>query len=889
MRRYLLAWFIFLALISNGQGISLKRVDSLINSGDYALAEATIAALEQQAAADLSVRLLSKRAEILILQGKLNDAESALQRLSEGPAINNPFLLAEVKTNQGFLYLNKARNDLALARLQEAVDLYRAADKSNTPEAARCLSTLSFVYLATGKYSQAEENGLVALQLRQRLLGDESEEAAASYNDLGLVYAQTDADKAIEYYEKAMAVYEKLHGKEHRKIAIASSNLGAAYRSLKLYGDAVNNFETAESIWKRLYPSGHPNLAFTLFNLGLTYDAMGNHQSALGYFNRALEMYRKAYGERHSDISVVLNQVGLIQVDERQYDEALQSYQAAIIANSPTFSNPSTGSNPAVSQFYNAKVMLYTLRLKAEALESRHLNKTLRLSDLTQALSTLQSCDTLIDNIRYGSSNENDKLELGASANDVYEGGVRIAQALSEMTLQGPAYRETAFYFAEKSKSAVLQESIAEAEAKSFAGIPPDVLETENQLKASAALLTQKLAQKPPAAEEAALREQLLTTNQQYQTLVKRMEKEFPDYFNLKFNKVTPTTRDIQKQLHEGQIVVSYFIAEKRSRIYSFVLTRSKFTVYNSTLPPDFERLIKGFTNGIYFMATDVFAESSATLSRLLLRGVPKAKEITFIPSGRLGTIPFEALFRGKPSKGSGFSTFPYLVKTSAVSYEFSAGLLLQKSAHPPVSGKGIFLCAPISFPEKDNLGDLPATRDEVNSIAGIFGKDARVVLEADANEGVVKSGNLAAYPYLHFATHGIVDESAPELSRIFLQPGDHEDGNVFSGEIFNLKLNANLAVLSACQTGLGKYSCGEGVIGLSRALVYAGARSIVVSYWSVADRSTSELMSDFYRILLSRPGTTNADALRQAKCNMIQSGDYSSPYYWAPFVLIGQ
>lgn len=886
MRLLLFGWLLILAHAAIGQDRALDRIDSLINNGEF---NEALTAINNAGTTSPSIRLENRRATVFIQLGKLNEAEQLLLRLVDTKAWMNDFQLAETKANLGFLYLNKARNDLALNRLQEALDLYRQAGQTNSPEYARCLSTLSFVYLASGKNSQAEENGLLALQIRQQLLGESNEEVAASYNDLGLVYGQSDPEKAIEYYEKGMAVYEQLHGKDHRKIAIASNNLGAAYRNLKLYGDAVTNFEVAEAIWKRIYPGGHPNLAFTLVNLGLTYDAMGNHPSAVGYFDRALAMYRKAYGDRHSDIAVVLNQLGLIRLDEGKYDEALNLYQEALIANSPTFNSTHAEANPKVTEFYNAKVMLYTLRLKADAFETKHLSKTLKLSDLTIALATLHSCDTLIDNIRHSSTNENDKLEIGASANDVYESGVRIAQALSEMTIKGNEYRELAFYFAEKSKSAVLQESIAEAEAKSFAGLPQDVLENETQLKANLALVTQKLAQKPDREQEAQLREQLFETNRQYNALVKRMETDFPDYFNLKFNKALPSIADVQHQLTPEQAVISYFVADKGSRLYSFVITQKRFRLFNSTLPADFDKQIKGFTNGIYFMAPDVYSIEAQTLSKLLLRGLPAVKEVIFIPAGRLGTVPFEALFYGRVSRNSGFSNYPYLVNSMAVRYEFSAGLLLQKSSKPPVQGKGIFLCAPISFPEKDNLGDLPGTRDEVNSIARLFGNDARVVLEADANETTVKSGNLASYSYLHFATHGIVDESAPELSRIYLQNSRDEDGNVFSGEIFNLKLNANLAVLSACQTGLGKYTRGEGVIGLSRALVYAGARSIVVSYWSVADESTARLMTEFYRMLLAKPGMSSGKALQEAKRLMIQDGAYAAPYFWAPFVLIGQ
>jgi CHAT domain-containing protein len=146
----------------------------------------------------------------------------------------------------------------------------------------------------------------------------------------------------------------------------------------------------------------------------------------------------------------------------------------------------------------------------------------------------------------------------------------------------------------------------------------------------------------------------------------------------------------------------------------------------------------------------------------------------------------------------------------------------------------------------------------------------------------------LSNYSYLHFATHGVVDESNPELSRIYLQAdAESEDGKLYTGEIYNLKLNADLVTLSACETGLGKISKGEGVIGLSRALVYAGAQNMIVSFWSVADDSTSELMKDFYDRMLNNPSMKFSDNLRASKQVLI-NGDYAAPYYWAPFVLLG-
>ena len=147
---------------------------------------------------------------------------------------------------------------------------------------------------------------------------------------------------------------------------------------------------------------------------------------------------------------------------------------------------------------------------------------------------------------------------------------------------------------------------------------------------------------------------------------------------------------------------------------------------------------------------------------------------------------------------------------------------------------------------------------------------------------------DLDKYKYLHFAAHGLVNESEPALSRIFLSPGQDEDGSLYAGEIYNLKINADLVTLSACETGLGKVTKGEGIVGLSRALQYAGARNIIVSLWQVADASTSKLMIEFYKYNLSNEHHGYNSALRQAKLMLLNSEEYNRPYYWAPFILVG-
>ncbi|HZX75338.1 MAG TPA: tetratricopeptide repeat protein, partial [Cyclobacteriaceae bacterium] len=610
----------------------------------------------------------------------------------------------------------------------------------------------------SGKYNQAKDNELIALQIRQKLFGEMSEEVAASYNDLGLAYATTDNDKALEYYDKALPVYEQMHGKDHPKIAIANTNMGVAYRNLELYGDAIVNFEAALDIWKKIYPNGHPNEAFVLSALGDTYMRMNQPETAQQYFEKALSMYKNSYNSKHPDIAATLNQLGILRLRRDRYDSALSNFQEALMANTTSFTSTNITSNPIVNQFYNGNVLLYSLRLKAQALESKYNGETLKLTDLKLALATLHACDTLIDVLRQQSQNENDKLALSSLASDVYEDGVRIAASLSTITIDYKVFRLEAFYFMEKSKSAVLQEAIAESDAKSFSGIPSNLLEEEKNIKSSITLLVRQLAEKPTEAQEQKLRTELFNANTAYTTFTKKLEKDYPEYFNLKFNQAAPSVVELQKILDSKTAVISYFIAEESKRIYLFIVTKEKFLLKDFSLPEDFERNIKGFTNSILYSDRVLQSMTGSALYKLLVPRLPLAiHDLVIIPSGRLGTMPFEALTKGKSDS---YSDMSFLIEKYAISYEFSTGLLIQKTKTKSSNSltNSIFLCAPVNFPDNDALNELPGTVSEVNTISNLFsGNTKSVALYKEANETLVKSNSLSSYTYLHFATHGIV------------------------------------------------------------------------------------------------------------------------------------
>jgi CHAT domain-containing protein len=191
-------------------------------------------------------------------------------------------------------------------------------------------------------------------------------------------------------------------------------------------------------------------------------------------------------------------------------------------------------------------------------------------------------------------------------------------------------------------------------------------------------------------------------------------------------------------------------------------------------------------------------------------------------------------------------------------------------------------------------LPRLAGTRieaEQIGRLAKASGGQADLWLDLDANENVLKHQDIQSYRAVHIATHGVLDAMRPQFSGLVLsQVGNNpeDDGYLRTAEVFNLRLGASLVMLSACESGLGKVKRGEGVVGLSRAFMYAGATTVGVTLWSVADKPTAELMTDFYQRLLG-PNPSPSDAMREAQLAMISGKKNSAPFYWAPFVLVGE
>jgi CHAT domain-containing protein len=304
-------------------------------------------------------------------------------------------------------------------------------------------------------------------------------------------------------------------------------------------------------------------------------------------------------------------------------------------------------------------------------------------------------------------------------------------------------------------------------------------------------------------------------------------------------------------------------------------------------------------------------------------------KRLLVVADGVLNYVPFEALVS---APGSDYAALPYLVNTNEIVYAPSASVVAavrqQSNAAASANSKGVLVVADPVFDSADaraksaaaaenapafesavadvtganqssappagfKLARLAGTRteaQEIEKLARASGFAPDVWLDLDASEANVKTRDITKYRLVHVATHGLLDAERPQFTGVVLSlVGNHDaDGFLRTDEVFNLRLGAQLVMLSACETGLGKEKRGEGVIGLTRAFLYAGSPSVGVSLWSVADRSTAELMSDFYKRLLTKQQPAPPAALRAAQQQMIAGKKYSAPFYWAPFVLVG-
>lgn len=892
---YLFLVLILSTTIVQGQSVelNLQKADSLFWAGDYKQSQTYYAKVAEQVGVKNSTvyyAALQKQAECQVRQGLFEEAENSLQQALAKCPSTTVAQRAGLLNTLGLSKIGQGTYDEAEETLDKSIAL-SSNDKTLKPVLSESYNHLSILYWTTGNNEKAMEYALQALQLRQSIYGEKSAITAGSYMNLGLIYQHNDPEQAIVYYDKAIAIYTTTFQSNHPLIASALINKGIVYQNEKTYNSSLAQFEKALAIIESSVGKQHINYAFTLSHIGNVYLQTGKVEKAEQYQLEALSIFKANVGNRHPEVAECYNELAAIELQRKKYKKALSYYQQALIANSFKFSNEKLYFNPSTEDVIHTDLMLATFLMKSQALEEKHVKKDLKVKDLQFALSTLQSADTLSETIRHRRTNKKDKVELGKLTNDIYEHAIHLCLMLSEITAHKKAYYAQGFLFSEKNKAAVLLEAISDAKAKSFAGLPDSLLKKEMEIKKRIAYGEQLLKKAESEAEKTQWRTFVLKENRLYENYIEELEKKFPSYYNLKYQKSTLTAKQLQASLPDSTALFHYFVSDKYEEIYLFVLDKKKLKLVRKAKDAALDKELTAWRNSIRYRIQDQYIDFGNTLSKQLLPSrLPSHTSLIVIPDGRLSSTPFEALFTHEASAST---DLPLLLKHAAITYNYSASLYLEslkKSKNECATGN-VLLCAPISFQGK--MSNLPGSQQEVEGLSKTFtnkGFTVQSFLQEQASESALKKASVNQWSYIHFATHGLVNENDPDLSKIILKSTKEEDGDLHSGEIYTLNLKSELITLSACQTGLGKVTKGEGLIGLSRALLYAGANNIIVSLWSVSDVSTLQLMNNLYSNILTNTSCISyAKALQKAKLELLATKEMSEPYFWAPFILVGK
>jgi CHAT domain-containing protein/Tfp pilus assembly protein PilF len=805
-------------------------------------------------------------------QGRYDQAIETFEqavRILEGQGSRRAASLAAAYVNLGNAYWSKSDYDEALAYYEKALPLQVAA----RGEAHQYVGLIHFnratLFLMKRDYAACIASAEKALKILLAALGERNVLVVQTYNALGLAYTRNgDPDRGIDLLEKARDLQLSLPEKGGRDAAVIYSSLAEAHRAKGNLTESARVFREALAIDISIHGQRHPDVAEDFVNLGDLYLARGDEATAIGFYSKA------------------------------------------IAANTPQPVQADPDLDPPIETVLSDEFLLKALDGAARARARRGM-QTRNPRDLQAAATVYAQAARLIDRMRAGYRAEGSKLTLAETATETYDQAIGTELELYRLTGE-QHHLENAFRCAEQSKAGVLRDALNEAEARSFARIPAALVEEERRVRSDLATADRQLTEtelEVPAEQRQlqVLREKQFTLKRRYEALQQRLEKEFSDYYDLKYRFDTVRPSEIRERaLNEQTVLIEYFVG--REWLYIFTITVQDLQVTSVALDGSLDLLLREFRRTMSPQDIGSFAQSAHRLYQALLGPVEsrsKGKDLIIVPDGLLNVVPFEALLEREVSPRSDSSgPLPYVLRDHTVSYAYSATVLvqgLQRNMERPLDE---FVGFAPGFAERAGRDQaprpLPASQREVTDVREIFKERAgffggwfsgrsRVYLGHDATVSRLKSAGLERYRYVHLATHGVVDENHPALSRLLFESenGSAAHGVLTLGEIYNLRLNADLVVLSACDTGRGEIARGEGIIGLTRGFLYAGAKSLLVSLWPVSDEATADLMVDFYAELLR--GRSKAQALREAKLrSMRRNPEYAKPFYWSSLVLVG-
>lgn len=880
-------------------------------------------------------KVLNSLGITFVAMGRFDEALESFQeslRISR----NRRDLGAEIAalTNMGDLHLAWGDLDNAYAVLQEAMK--KSLNTREKSGLGTTYTNLGSVASAQGNYKQAMdfyEKGLLLAQAQR----DVRLETTILSNIGMLLMNIGQTSKAKTYFEKALSNARQVKDKEAE--ATILSNLGALSYQIGDIRTAISYQFTSYYIVKEI--KNRYREAISLINLGGLTSELQDKATALQYWKEAL---RIAHDLKHRDLeSNLMNNLAASMEDE---EERLKYFQRALNLTSrkeltPTQDNPYP--TPKRGELLlpgdHVRVILSNKGSALYLLASKF-RKNGDISQETKylksALDSLKLAVVLTEEMRQTIEQEKYKISFLGGRLAPYEYIIEVLLRLDELE-KGKGWDREAFHYSERSKSRAFVDLLNESRAKKFAGIPEEALRKGKEYELKIGVLELELVKELDAARREKLQQQLDQLTRKYEEFKEELKAKYPKYAEMKYPEPVEID-DIQGLLDDGTAVIEYFVGGDFAAYW--VITKKNVKVYRiSKISEVLEKI-----NSYRQMITDPnrpFGQESYRIGNELYSQLISAAEedlkgirqLIIIPDGELYKLPFQTLIMTFEDRKP-----HYLTQKFIISYIQSGSVLkyvkkyAKTKGHPAqilAMGRPIYGWQEVSeekvhtteeeaiqlakrgeinadtyrlldyYLGKRFLVDLPETEKEVDRIGEILKSKKYIFKKETATEDRIKEYSrnsiLKDFKYIHFAAHGIMSDIAPALSAVALTRDKQEDGFLTVGEVYGLELDSDLVTLSACELGLGRREKGEGVIGLTRAFMYAGTPSVVVSLWKVADKSTMMLMEKFYSNLDN--GMSKDRALQKAQLDLMkeiirtESGkEYSGahPFFWAPFVLYG-
>ncbi len=846
-------------------------------------------------------------------------------------------LTAECYNNLGAVYEGMGEWDSALFYFNKALNIRMKIFSPHHPSLAGNYGNIGSVCKSKGDYETALRYFLEQLTIVKENYSDENKELTDAYTNLGAVYIEMNQyGKALFYLNKSLELQRKLLGDQSPVLASTFVNISNIYSYQKKYNDAADYLLKAISLRIKSYGEKNPKVAEDYSNLAATYFDMNDTAKAFEIQQKAIEIFNEIYAGKYFGLAMAYNNLGDFYQSLNRYEKSLKYYQSALIANSLSFSSTNPSEKPTFEKILDKQELLKTFEKKATIFYKMY-RKSNNIKDLISALKTINSSVDLVADLRLSYKLNESKLFFVEQASGIYSLASEIIYLLYVRT-KDPVYLSQLFNISQQSKSQVLAEAVEQSQVAKYAGIPDSIVKQQKEYKtildaAEAKLLQLKFAEKSDSLDIKKLEEKVFQYSVQYKNIADLIETKFPRYDEMMKINNLPTLYLVQKNLNIETAWLDYSVTD--SALFLLCITTNKASVYRMNIDSSFRESVENMLAGIRKNHEEQAKSNAMELYKKLINPVSSElsgkKRLLIIPDKFLLYLPFEALINktNKPLKEKNVPD--YLVTHFDIVYNYSAAFAFNhkemnddKVTSYDNTTADFIGFAPV-FQNTSNEVKIFASNDTLSKFYAalrsvtIDGKNYKPLINTEqevvnivnlfTNKGLKGIGflhnyasvnnfkkEIGHYRYVHIATHGISNDEYPALSGLVFAPENTDSsvaidpeknaGVLFTGEIYDLKLNAELVVLSSCESGTGKLIKGEGLMSLTRGFIYAGVPKIVYSLWKVDDKSTCDLMTQFYKELLENNSTEKA--LRDAKLKLLNNPATSSPRYWAAFELLG-